>query len=124
VLAVAEAINVRERPPSVVAKDAWGQIQGKREGPKADLLGASPFSATGGSVKAEGLGDGSTHAKAAIAKLRLTMLPIMSRKSVTPVWEKLNQARLVIALRWNPFRLDSLPILIILSLQRSLVARD
>jgi hypothetical protein len=30
----------------------------------------------GGSVKAEGLGDGLTHGKAAIAKLRLTMPPM------------------------------------------------
>jgi len=44
--------------------------QGNRKVPKANLLGASPSSATGGSVKAEGLGDGLTHAKAPIAKLR------------------------------------------------------
>jgi hypothetical protein len=35
------------------------------------------FSDTGGIVKAEGLGDGPTHPKDAIAKLRLTMPPIM-----------------------------------------------
>jgi hypothetical protein len=32
----------------------------------------------GGSLKAEGLGDGLTHGKAAIAKLRLTLPPAMS----------------------------------------------
>jgi hypothetical protein len=31
--------------------------------------------ATGGSVKAEGIGDGPAHGKAAIAKLRLTLPP-------------------------------------------------
>jgi len=41
-------------------------------------VGASPSSATGGSVKAEGLGDGLTQGKAAIAKLRLTLPPSMS----------------------------------------------
>jgi len=35
----------------------------------------TPSSATGGSVKAKGLGDGLTHGKTAIAKLRLTMPP-------------------------------------------------
>jgi len=41
--------------------------QGKRKVPKADPLRASPSSATGGIVKAEGLGDGLTQGKAAIA---------------------------------------------------------
>jgi hypothetical protein len=58
-------------------------FQGQRKVPKAGSPGASPSSATGGSVKAEGLGDGLTQGKAAIANppassgeaLRLTLPP-------------------------------------------------
>jgi hypothetical protein len=50
-------------------------MQGQRKVPKAGPVGASPSSATGGIVKAEGLGDGLTQGKAAIAKLRLTLPP-------------------------------------------------
>ncbi len=52
--------------------------QGEPEVLSAGLSRASPSSATGGSVKAEGLGDGPLHGKVAIAKLRLTLPPATS----------------------------------------------
>jgi hypothetical protein len=36
----------------------------------------------------------SPHSDKTIAKLRLTMPPIVSRQSVTPIWAKLNQAKI------------------------------
>jgi len=46
---------------------------------------------TGGSVKAEGLGDGPAHGKGAIAKLRLTLPPISCHEDLN----KLGRTQLV-----------------------------
>jgi hypothetical protein len=45
-----------------------------------------------GSVKVEGFGDGSTRAKATIAKLRLTLPPVAGCRSVIIIWANSNQA--------------------------------
>ena len=59
-----EIVNGHLTPGRVCVKRRYPGLQGERKVTKG-----------GGSVKAEGLGDGPTHEKVAIAKLRLTLPP-------------------------------------------------